>query len=191
MDAMAYAKETLPKKQYLGMDIRPGDTVRVHERVTEGNKERVAIFEGLVIGRRHGEEPGATITVRRISKGVGIERVFPLAMPALEKIEITRRASVRRAKLNYLRALIGKKATLRGELLPPGFGQAKEEETEAEAAAMEDVAVQEEEQEAAAAATAAEASAEEEAVSETASADAGAKEDEAATEPKEEEKTGA
>jgi len=141
---MTYIKETLPKKQFLAMDIRPGDTVRVHERVKEGNKERVAIFEGLVIGRRHGEEPGATITVRRISKGVGVERVFPLAMPTLEKIEITRRAKVRRAKLTYLRALIGKRATLRGALLPPGFGQPKDQETEAEAAAMAEAAEAEE-----------------------------------------------
>ncbi len=120
------------------MDVRPGDTVRVHERIVEGSRERVAIFEGLVIARKHGQEPGASITVRRITKGIGVERVFPLAMPKLEKIEIVRRAKVRRARLHYLRDLIGKRATLKGALLPPGFGQPTEQEAEAVAEVSDD-----------------------------------------------------
>lgn len=132
MQATDYTKKLLSNRKLIDMDIRPGDTVRVHERIQEGGKERVAIFEGLVIARRHENEPGASVTVRRITKGIGVERVFPLAMPKLEKIEIVRRAKVRRARLFYLRDLIGKRATLKGALLPPGFGQPTEQEIEAE-----------------------------------------------------------
>ena len=137
MQATDYTKKLLSNRKLVDMDIRPGDTVRVHERIQEGGKERVAIFEGLVIARRHENEPGASITVRRITKGIGVERVFPLAMPKLEKVEIVRRAKVRRARLFYLRNLIGKRATLKGALLPPGFGQPTEQEIEAEKAAEE------------------------------------------------------
>lgn len=133
MEAAQIAKKYLRSTKLLEMDIRPGDTVRVHERVKEGSRERIAVFEGLVISRRHGREPGATVTVRKITKGIGTERVFPLAMPTIEKIEIVRRAKVRRAKLNYIRDLVGKRATLKGELLPPGFGQPKDQEDEATA----------------------------------------------------------
>lgn len=139
MQATDYVRKILPSTKMLDMDIRPGDTIRVHQRIQEGSRERVAVFEGLVISRRHGREPGASITVRRITKGIGVERVFPLAMPTLEKIEIVRRAKVRRAKLNYLRNLIGKKATLKGELLPPGFGQPAEQDVEPVDAMPEEV----------------------------------------------------
>lgn len=85
----------------------PGDTVRVHVRVIEGGKERIQVFEGTVIGIKDGSSR-ANFTVRKISNGVGIERVFPLHSPKLAKIEVTRRASVRRAKLYYLRGKVGK-----------------------------------------------------------------------------------
>lgn len=113
-------KKYLPKKKI--PDIRPGDTIRVYERVKEGGKTRTAIFEGLVIARRHGSEPGASVTVRKISYTIGVERNFPLWAPTIEKFEIVRRAKVRRAKLHYVRGRIGKHATIRGELLPSQTG---------------------------------------------------------------------
>lgn len=84
-------------------DIRPGDTVRVHQKVKEGDKERTQVFEGLVIARKHGREAGSTITVRKVISGVGVERIFPLYSPTIEKIELVKREKVRRAKLYYLR----------------------------------------------------------------------------------------
>ena len=83
--------------------LRPGVTLKVHQRIKEGAKTRVQVFEGVVIARKHGSGPNATITVRKISNGIGVERVFPLHMPAVEKFEIVRTSKVRRAKLYYLR----------------------------------------------------------------------------------------
>jgi large subunit ribosomal protein L19 len=88
-----------------------GDTVRVHTKVKEGDKERVQVFSGVVIGRR-GHGLNATFTVRRISYGEGVERVFPIHSPRVEKIEVERQGNVRRAKLTYLRKRLGKGATL-------------------------------------------------------------------------------
>jgi large subunit ribosomal protein L19 len=88
-----------------------GDTVRVHTKVVEGDKERIQIFSGVVIGRR-GRGLNETFTVRRISYGEGVERIFPLHSPRIEKVEVERRGEVRRAKLTYLRKRIGKGATL-------------------------------------------------------------------------------
>jgi large subunit ribosomal protein L19 len=87
-----------------------GDTVRVHTKVVEGDKERIQIFAGVVIGRR-GHGLNSTFTVRRISYGEGVERVFPVHSPRVDKIEVERKGSVRRAKLTYLRKRIGKGAT--------------------------------------------------------------------------------
>ena len=84
--------------------FRPGDTVNVHVRVVEGDKERIQQFQGVVIGRR-GSGLGATFTVRKISNGVGVERIFPLHSPRIAKIEVTKEGSVRRAKMYYLREL--------------------------------------------------------------------------------------
>jgi large subunit ribosomal protein L19 len=92
-----------------------GDTVRVHFRIVEGEKERVQVFEGVVIGRSLGECPTARFTVRRVSFGVGVERVFPLHSPRVEKVEVTREGSVRRAKLYYLRDLSGKAARVKAK----------------------------------------------------------------------------
>ena len=89
-------------------DFGPGDTVRVHVRVVEGNRERVQIFEGVVIGRKGGSGSRATFTVRKISFGVGVERIFPLHAPIIQEIEVIRRGDVRRAKLYYLRDRVGK-----------------------------------------------------------------------------------
>jgi large subunit ribosomal protein L19 len=87
-----------------------GDTVRVHTKVIEGDKERIQIFSGVVIGRR-GHGLNSTFTVRRISYGEGVERVFPVHSPRVDKVEVERKGSVRRAKLTYLRKRVGKGAT--------------------------------------------------------------------------------
>jgi len=92
-------------------DFGVGDTVRVHTKVVEGDKERIQIFSGVVIGRR-GHGLNEMFTVRRISYGEGVERVFPLHSPRVEKVEVERHGSVRRAKLTYLRKRLGKGATL-------------------------------------------------------------------------------
>jgi large subunit ribosomal protein L19 len=103
------------QKEYLRDDIpdfRAGDTLRVHVRVREGEKERIQIFEGVCIARKHGGV-SETFTVRKISGGVGVERIFPLHSPMLANIEVVRRGRVRRAKLYYLRNLRGKAARIR------------------------------------------------------------------------------
>ncbi len=99
-----YLKTGLP-------EFRAGDTVRLHVRVVEANKERIQIFQGVVIARRGGGTR-ETFTVRKISGGVGVERVFPLHSPSLDKIEVVRHGKVRRAKLYYLRELRGKAARI-------------------------------------------------------------------------------
>ncbi len=94
-------------------DVQPGYTVRVHTKVQEGDKERVQIFEGLVIGVHRGHSPtDCSFTVRKIASGIGVERVFPLHSPNIEKIEVKKVARVRRAKLNFLRGRTGKSARL-------------------------------------------------------------------------------
>jgi len=93
-------------------DIHIGDTVKVHMRIVEGEKERIQIIEGIVI-RMHGGGARKTLTVRKISFGVGVERIFPMHSPRVEKIEIVKRAKVRQAKLHYLRELRGKAARLK------------------------------------------------------------------------------
>jgi large subunit ribosomal protein L19 len=95
-------------------DFRSGDSVRVHTLIKEGDKERVQVFEGVVIGQHRGGSR-ATFTVRKISYGVGVERIFPLHTSRIEKIEIVTKGHVRRARLNYLRDLQGKAARIKGE----------------------------------------------------------------------------
>jgi large subunit ribosomal protein L19 len=95
--------------------FRAGDTVRVHVRIREGDKERIQVFEGVVIQRRGGGA-GETFTVRKVSSGVGVERIFPVQSPSVTKLEIKRRGHVRRARLFYLRELSGKKARLRSKV---------------------------------------------------------------------------
>jgi large subunit ribosomal protein L19 len=125
-------------------DVKPGDTVRVHERIKEGKKERVQIFEGLVLARRRGSEAGATITVRKILDNVGVEKTFPLHSPTIEKIEIKSRAKVRRAKLYFLREAKGKRAKLKREELRASIGEVKEEpEVEEEIVSVEETPTEE------------------------------------------------
>jgi large subunit ribosomal protein L19 len=99
--------------------LRPGETVRVHVKVVEGEKERTQVFEGIVIGLS-GKGNRATFTVRKVSYGVGVERIFPLHSPRVEKVEVISRGKVRRAKLYYLRERSGKAARLYGEEGPAG-----------------------------------------------------------------------
>ncbi len=106
------------ERPYLKTDIpefRPGDTVRVHVLVREGNKERTQIFEGVVIARKN-RGIADTITVRKVSYGVGVERTFPIHSPTVAKIEVVRKGKVRRAKLYYLRNLLGKAARLKEDI---------------------------------------------------------------------------
>jgi len=110
-----------------------GDNVRVHTKVVEGDKERIQIFSGVVIGRR-GRGLNETFTVRRISYGEGVERVFPMHSPRIDKVEIERHGNVRRAKLTYLRKRIGKGATLVKEKETAAKGTKAAKAAEAEAA---------------------------------------------------------
>lgn len=93
-------------------DFGPGDNVKVHYRITEGNRERIQVFQGDVI-RRHGESSRETFTVRKVSFSVGVERTFPVHSPKIEKIEVVRKGKVRRAKLYYLRDKVGKAAKIK------------------------------------------------------------------------------
>ena len=113
MDLMQAFTEKHLKAEPPKCDI--GDTVRVHIRVKEGNRERIQVFEGTVIAKKHGgiEE---TFTVRRISYGVGVEKVFPVHAPSIEKIEVVRHGRVRRAKLYYRRERVGKSAKIKEKL---------------------------------------------------------------------------
>ena len=109
-DAVAIVEASMLKRDR-GAFV-PGDTVRVHVKVIEGEKERVQVFEGVVI-RKRGEGVRASFTVRRVSYGVGVERTFPLHSPRVEKVQVMKSAHVRRSKLYYLRARTGKAARLR------------------------------------------------------------------------------
>ena len=114
MNAIEAIEQTQLKKH---PQMRPGDTVRVHVKIREGEKERIQIFEGIVIGQRHGGSR-ATFMVRKVSFGQGVERIFPLHSPVIAKIDIVRSARVRRAKLYFLRDLRGKAARLKERRRP-------------------------------------------------------------------------
>jgi len=103
------AKEQIPQ-------FNVGDTVRVHFRIVEGEKERVQVYEGVVISRKGGEGPTARFTVRRVAFNEGVERVFPLHSPRVEKVEVTREGQVRRAKLYYLRDRVGKASRVKAKV---------------------------------------------------------------------------
>ncbi len=108
-----FVEKNMPEKA--APDVTEGDTVRVHLRVKEGNRERIQVFEGTVIAKKHGGI-NETFTVRRISYGVGVEKVFPLYSPVIEKVETVRKGKVRRAKLYYLRDRVGKAAKVKEKL---------------------------------------------------------------------------
>ena len=90
------------------MDLRAGDTVKVWQKIVEKGKTRLQAFEGLVLARKHGKEAGATFTVRRVASGVGVEKIFPLYSPVIDKIEVLKRSKVRRAKLYHIRDIAAK-----------------------------------------------------------------------------------
>ena len=90
------------------LGIKAGDTVKVHQKIQDKGKTRIQIFEGLVLARKHGNEPGATFTVRKVASGVGVEKIYPLYSPLIDKIEIVKRAKVRRAKLYYIREKVNR-----------------------------------------------------------------------------------
>ena len=108
-DKKAAKEQKGTKHHTVSLDaIRPGATVRVHQVLTEKNakgeeKKRIQIFEGIVLARKHGSEAGATITVRKVSEGIGVEKIFPVLSPAIAKIEVVKSFAVRRARLHYLR----------------------------------------------------------------------------------------
>jgi large subunit ribosomal protein L19 len=110
MNALEKVEQSQMKKEVPA--FRPGDTVRVHVKIKEGDKERIQVFEGTVIGQRRARNH-STFTVRKISFGHGVERIFPVHSPVVDKIEVVRSGRVRRAKLYYLRKLRGKAARLR------------------------------------------------------------------------------
>lgn len=112
-------------------DIRPGDTIRVHQKIKEGDKDRIQIFEGLVIGKKHGKGINSNITVRKVVDGVGVERIFPVNSPSIEKIEVVRSSKVKRSKLYYLRTAKGKRAKLKNKDLAIAIApqETKTEET--------------------------------------------------------------
>jgi len=117
-------------------EIRPGDTIKVHQKIKEGEKERIQIFEGVVIARKHGKGIPGTITVRKVVDGVGVERIFPMHSPSLSKIEVVKHGKVRRAKLYYLRTAKGKKARLKKSEFAVAIAETpKEEPTETTAPA--------------------------------------------------------
>ena len=153
------------------LDIKSGDTVRVHQKIQEKGKTRIQIFEGLVLARKHGSEAGATFTVRKVMGGVGVEKIYPLYTPLIDKIEIVRRAKVRRAKLYYIREKAAReirRQMRRMKLVNLSTGSdmqavkdAEKAEEEAEAAKKQETANQVEEEAKEAAAKAEETPAEE------------------------------
>ena len=112
LDSIIRGVEKKNTKNTEGLDFRPGDTVRVHVKIKEGDKERVQVFQGVVMRKRRGGT-GATFTVRKISYGVGVERAFPLSSPYIEKVEVMSSGGVRRSRLYYVRDLRGKAAKIR------------------------------------------------------------------------------
>lgn len=105
-NGLRFSPVQIEKRAALG--VAAGDTVRVFQKVEEKGKTRLQAFEGLVLACKHGKEPGATFTVRKVSSGVGVEKIFPLYSPMIDKIEIVRRSKVRRAKLYYVREKVAK-----------------------------------------------------------------------------------
>jgi len=95
------------------LDIKPGDTVKIYQKIKDKNKERIQVFEGQVIAKKHGKGLTSTITVRKIISGIGVEKIFPLHSPIIDKIEIVKQGKARRAKLYYLRTAKGRKAKLK------------------------------------------------------------------------------
>ena len=114
-DLIKIVEQELGKERKSMPDFKPGDTINVHVKIKEGNKERIQQFQGTVIQRR-GEGNGETFTVRKVSNGIGVERIFPFVSPSIEKIEVLKEGKVRRAKLNYLKGRHGKAARIKEKI---------------------------------------------------------------------------
>lgn len=106
LNGITVSPVNMAERKTLG--IRPGDTVRVHQKIEEKGKTRLQVFEGTVLARKHGDEPGATFTVRKVASGVGVEKIYPLYSPMIDKIEIVKRSKVRRAKLYFIREKVAR-----------------------------------------------------------------------------------
>ena len=115
-------------------DIRPGQTVKVYQRIKEGAKERIQPFEGLVLATKHGRGLDGTFTVRKIAEGIGVERVYPLHSPTIEKVEILKDSKVRKAKLYYMRKRSGKRARMKSKdyVVPATVSEKTEEQANSE-----------------------------------------------------------
>ena len=119
--AKAQLKTTLP-------EFQSGDVVKVYQKIKEGEKERVQVFEGIVIARKHGKGASASFTVRKIAAGVGVEKTYPLHSPMIEKIEVVKKSKARRSKLYYVRTAKGKRAKIKGVQVHPEEESTKEEQ---------------------------------------------------------------
>lgn len=150
MNGVQTSPVNMEERKNLG--IKAGDTVRVHQKIQDKGKTRIQVFEGVVLARKHGNEPGATFTVRKVSSGVGVEKIFPLYSPMIDKLEIVKRAKVRRAKLYYIREKVAReikrqmrRMSLVSMSTESGAEVAAREAAEAEAKAAEEAKKAEEE----------------------------------------------
>jgi large subunit ribosomal protein L19 len=116
VDFIKIAEQELAGKRSNHPDFKPGDTINVHVKISEGNKERVQQFQGVVLYRRGTGTNGESFSVRKVSNGVGVERIFPVVSPSIDKIEFIKAGKVRRAKLYFLRGLQGKSARIKEKL---------------------------------------------------------------------------
>ncbi len=141
-------------KERADLGLRAGDTVRVHQKLQDKGKTRIQIFEGVVLARKHGDEPGATFTVRKVASGVGVEKIYPLYSPLIDKLEIVKRAKVRRSKLYYIREKVAREVKRQMRRMTM-LGLSTESEVEAaaraaaEAKALEEAALKAKEEAAA------------------------------------------
>lgn len=115
-DLIKFVEQEYQGKRASFPDFKAGDTVNVHVKITEGNKERIQQFKGTVIQRKNPNTNGETFTVRKISNGIGVERIFPILSPSIEMIEVLKKGSVRRARLYYLRGRQGKAARIKEKI---------------------------------------------------------------------------
>jgi large subunit ribosomal protein L19 len=139
---MAITLTKINKDERKSIDMKSGDTVRVHQKIQEKGKTRLQVFEGLVLARKHGAEAGATFTVRKTAGGWGVERIFPLFSPSIDKIEVVRRAKTRRAKLYYIRDKAAKEISkrMKMELFKAKMGKTDEITESADAEVAEKTA---------------------------------------------------
>jgi large subunit ribosomal protein L19 len=124
------------------LDLRTGDTVKVYQKIEDKGKTRLQVFEGLVLSRKHGAEAGATFTVRRNSNGYGVEKIFPLYSPMIDKIEVVKRSHTRRSKLYYIREKALKQANKRLKMMFVNFTSDEPKEEEVAPEAVADVVVE-------------------------------------------------